>query len=96
VHYFNFYRNNWIKNIPDNILIEKVLLYLDIEEIKSLYFIFSKNEIRKVWKEQVLSQEPMYHGLNRLLAFLFFDIKDPDKYISDYVKNKKLSNGRTN
>ena len=33
------------------------------------------------------SQEPMYHGLNRLYAFMLFGLKNPDRYIRDY-KNK--------
>jgi hypothetical protein len=74
--------------ISDDTLIEKVLLHLDIDDIKILFRLFPKNEVQSVWKERMLSQEPMYHQLNRLYAFLFFGIKNPDRYIRDF-KNKK-------
>jgi hypothetical protein len=77
-----------LSEIPDNILIEKVLLHLDIDDIKLLFRLFPEKEIKSVWKESMLSQEPMYHQMNRLYAFLFFEIKNPDRYIRDF-KNKK-------
>lgn len=77
-----------IKQIPDEVLIEKVLLHLDIDDIKILFLLFPKIKIQKVWKEKMLSQEPMYHGLNRLYSFLLFNIKNPDRYIREN-KNKR-------
>jgi len=76
-----------IDQISDDVLIAKVLLHLDIDEILCLFKLYPKKKIQKVWKDEMLSQEPMYHGLNRLYAFMFFDIKNPDRYIRDY-KNK--------
>jgi len=55
--------------------------YLDIDDIINLFKLYPKQKIRQVWKEKILVQEPMYHGINRLYAFLFFDIKNPDRYI---------------
>lgn len=75
--------------ISDEILIAGVLLHLDIDEIIALFKLFPKKKIKEVWKIEMLSQEPMYHGLNRLYAFLFFDIKNPDRYIRDF-KNKRF------
>jgi hypothetical protein len=74
--------------VPDDILIEKVLQHLDIDDIHLIFKLFPKRKIQVIWKEKMLSQEPMYHGLNRLLAFLFFNIKDPDRYIRDYARNR--------
>lgn len=82
------YENSSIDHISDDELIGKVLIHLDIEEIFALFRIFPKRKIQKVGQEQMLSQEPVYHGLNRLYAFLLFDIKNPDKYIRDF-KNKR-------
>jgi hypothetical protein len=87
-HAFWSYDTDSLNQIPDDIFIEKVLLYLDIEEIKMLFKLYPKKRIKYVWKDNILSQEPMYHGLNRLYAFLFFNIKDPDRYIRDQ-KNKR-------
>jgi len=83
------YDKSSIVIIPDNELIEKVLLHLDLEDVQSLFFLFPKKKIQKVWQELVLSREPLYHNLNRLYAFLLFDIKYPDRYIR-YHKNKRI------
>lgn len=75
--------------ISDEILIARVLMHLDIDEIITLFKLYPKKKIKEVWKNEMLSQEPMYHGLNRLYAFLFFDIKNPDRYIREN-KNKRF------
>ncbi len=86
-----------IKQIPEDVLIEKVLMHLDIEDVRLLFRLYSKKEIKQVWKEKMLRQEPGLNGLNRLYAFLFFDIKDPDRYIRDYKRQwSKSLNGRIN
>jgi hypothetical protein len=85
-HAFWSYRK--VGHISDEALIASVLLHLDIEDILSLFRLYPKRTIQNVWKEKMLVQEPMYHGLNRLYAFLLFDIKHPDKYIRDF-RNKR-------
>jgi hypothetical protein len=87
-HIFWSYDNYDIGQISEETLISKVLLHLDIDDILSLFKLFPKRFIQQVWKKEMLSQEPLYHGLNRLYAFLFFDIKNPDRYIRDF-KNKR-------
>jgi hypothetical protein len=82
------YSKSSIIQIPDELLIEKVLLHLDIDSLSSLFSLFPKKMIRNIWKEKMLSQEPVYHQLNRLYAFMYFDIINPDRYIRDF-KNKK-------
>jgi len=83
------YDKKQIGHLSDDVLIAKVLLHLDIDEIKLLFSLFPKRKIQKVWQEKMLSQEPMYHGLNRLYSFLFFNIKNPDRYIRDH-QNKRF------
>jgi hypothetical protein len=80
-----------ISGLPDEILIEKVLLYLDTDDIHRLFKLYPKKVIKKIWKEKMLVQEPLYHLLNRLYAFLYFDVKDPDRYIRDFVKKRYQS-----
>jgi hypothetical protein len=75
-----------IRDADDDVLIEKVMLLLDIDEIDILFKIFDRNFIRKVWEERVLNQEPMYHGLNRFYAWFYFGIEDPD----EFLKNRKM------
>ncbi len=87
-HAFWSYEETGINNISDDSLIAKVLLHLDIDDVILLFKIYPGNKIQRVWKEQMLAQEPLYHGLNRLYAFLLFNIKHPDRYIRDF-KNKR-------
>ena len=83
------YDKSSIEIIPDNEFIEKVLLHLDIEDVQTLFSLFPKKEIKKVWQEAVLPREPLYHNMNKLYAFMFFDIEHPDRYIR-YYKNKHI------
>jgi hypothetical protein len=75
--------------VSNEMLIEKVLLHLDIDDVNLLFKLFQKREIMKIWKEKILSQEPMNHQLNRLYLLLYFDIKDPDRYIHSYLNRKQ-------
>jgi len=80
-----------ISRIPDEVLIEKVLMHLDSDDIDTLFILFPKKQIKKIWKAKMLSQEPVYHNLNRLYSFLYFDIKDPDRFITDSIHKKLKS-----
>ena len=77
--------------ISDEILIEKVLIYLDIEDINSLFQIYPYKTIREIWIKEILIQDPFYHSLNLLLAFLYFHIKNPEKYIQKISHRHLLS-----
>jgi len=88
--FWSFDKTSFLK-ISDDILIEKVLLHLDIDDINTLFGLFPRERIRVIWKESMLSQEPMYHQLNRLYAFLFFDIKNPDRYIRGFMNKRYKS-----
>ncbi len=80
------------KDIPDRLLISETIIHLDVEEIIQLFNIFPKNEIKKVWREDLVIQGDYYYNLNRLMAWMFFDIKMPDRYIKATITNhfKKL------
>jgi hypothetical protein len=77
--------------ISDDTLIIDVLLHLDIDDVHKLFKMYPRVKIQKVWKELMLSQEPMYHGLNRFYAFHLFNIKNPDRYLEQF-KNKHHKN----
>jgi hypothetical protein len=83
------YDKSSIVVIPDDVLIEKVLLHLDIEDVQALFLLFPKKKIQKVWQDVILVQDPLYHCLNRLYAYMFFNVEHPDRYIR-YYKNKRL------
>jgi hypothetical protein len=79
------------KTISDDMLIEKSLVHLDIDEMKKLFSLFPYYKIKKVWKNQLCSQEPYYHGLNTMLAYLYFDIKNPNRYLKTLSKRNLKS-----
>ncbi|MDP2334984.1 MAG: hypothetical protein Q8N05_00750 [Bacteroidota bacterium] len=71
--------------IPDDILIEKTLIYLDLDDINKLFKLFPNRKIKQVWRNRLVIQGDYYRSLNKLLAWLYFDIKNPDKYIKTAV-----------
>lgn len=71
--------------MSDEDLIEKVIIHLEKNDIMLLFKMFPKSFIKKVWRERLVPQEPHYHTLNRYMAFIYFDIKNPDKYFKRYT-----------
>jgi len=71
--------------VPDDILIEKTLLYLDIEDINLLFTLFPRKKIKQVWRDRLVIQGDYYRRLNKLLAWMYFDIKNPDQYINKTI-----------
>lgn len=78
-----FWSNDTAKlpDISDDVLIAETLIHLDIHDINHLFKIFSKRQIKKVWLEKLIPQGEYLTELNRLLAWLYFDIKKPDIYL---------------
>lgn len=81
-----FWSSRDVNEINDDLLIEKVMLMLDLDEINILFKMYDKEFIRKVWEDNILRQEPYYHGLNRFFAWFYFGIGNPD----EYIKNRKI------
>ena len=77
------------KTISDEMFIEKSLVHLDIDDLNRLFLLFPCKKIFEVWKNQLCVQEPYYHELNTTLAYLYFDIKNPDRYLKT-ISNKHL------
>lgn len=73
------------QEIPDDVLIEKTLIYLDLEDINKLFTLFSSKKIKQVWRSRVVTQGDYYHTLNKLLAWMYFDIKNPGQYIKTTI-----------
>ena len=80
-HCFWSYNEGSVNEISDEMLIEKTLLYLDLEEIDQLFTIFPYKKIKKVWLEHLIPQEEYLYTLNRFFAWYYFNAKAPDKYI---------------
>ncbi|MDE7073700.1 MAG: hypothetical protein K2O69_01390 [Odoribacter sp.] len=80
-HCFWSFNEDSIKEISDDILIEKTLIYLDMEEIKQLFTIYPFKKVKRVWLETLIPQGSYLYTLNRFLAWYFFKAKKPDAYI---------------
>lgn len=80
-HCFWSYDESSVQDIPDDMLIEKTLLYLDLKEINSLFRIFPFQKIKKVWLEHLVPQGEYLYTLNRFFAWYYFKAKNPDAYV---------------
>ena len=88
------YDNDSINDMPDDVLIELVMLYLDIDEINMLFSIFSYKKMKKAWIENVVAQGERYYNLNYFFAWYYFNVKRPRSYVKAMATrqlNKKLT-----
>lgn len=76
------------ESFDDNLLIEKALLYLEFEDLHRLSELYPMKRIQRVWREKMVSQGDYYGIINWLLAVMFFDIKEPEKYLKRYGKTR--------
>ena len=76
-----------LRNCDDDTLIYNTLVHLDIEEISQLFSIYDKVKIQEVWERELCIQGNYYRRLNNFLAFYFFNIDDPKKYIRKIERN---------
>ena len=81
VNAFWSYNVGAIKDVPDDILVELVLLHLDIDDINRLFDIYSSKFIKKVWVENVIPLGDRYYVLNKFFAWYYFHIKKPGAYV---------------
>lgn len=75
------YNEDSINEISDEMLIEKTLLYLDLEEIDLLFLVYPFKKIKQVWLEHLVPKEDYLYTLNRFFAWYYFKAKCPDTYI---------------
>ena len=80
-HCFWSYNEETISDISDDMLIEKTLLHLDLEEIDLLFQLYPYRKVKRVWLDHLVPQEEYLYTLNRFLAWYYFKAKSPDAYI---------------
>lgn len=80
-HCFWSYDESSVIDVPDDILIEKTMVYLDLPEIDALFSLFTYKKIKKVWLEHLVPQGEYLYAMNRFFAMYYFNIKNPDQYI---------------
>jgi len=74
------------EEIPDDILIEKTLIYLDLDDINQLFKLFPPKKIKQIWRDRLVIQGDYYYRLNKLLAWMYFDVKNPERYIKTTIR----------
>ena len=82
------YRQDSINDISDEMLIEKVLLYLDIPEINVLFQLYPYQKIKSVWLNNLIPQLDYYYSLNRFFAWYYFKSKRPDQYVKSMATRR--------
>lgn len=88
------YSNLSEEQVPDEELIEKVFVHLDMPEIALLFKIYSREYIRKVWRNQLAIQGDYLFNLNVMIALYYFNIRKPEEYLHRIEREhiKKLLN----
>ncbi len=81
VNAFWSYTNLSAEGIPAEELIEKTFIYLDLRDIAKLFEIYTKDYVRKIWREKMAIQGDFLFNLNVMIAMYYFDIKQPEKYL---------------
>ena len=88
------YENDSIQDIPNDVLVESVMLYLDIEEIDLLFQLLGYKEVKRAWIENVVAQGERYYNLNYFFAWYYFHAKRPRCYVKAMATrqlNKRLA-----
>lgn len=75
------YRQDSIKDVPDHILVELVMLHLDLDDIDKLFQLYPYQLVKKLWIENVVAQGEMYYVLNKFFAWYYFKMKKPGAYV---------------
>lgn len=71
----------FLDNVQDDQLIALTMRYLDLDEIKQLFSIYSFKKIKDVWKKLLVPEGEYLYTLNRFFAWYYFKAKKPDAYI---------------
>ena len=87
-HCFWSYNENFIKDIPDDMLIEKTLLHLDLEEINQLFLIYPFKKIKQVWLDYLVPQAEYLYTLNRFFAWYYFKAKKQAEIFEQDLQQK--------
>ena len=75
------YNVDAIKDVPDDILVELVLLHLDLDDIDKLFTIYSRQFIKNAWIQNVIPLGDRYYVLNKFYAWYYFQMKKPEAYV---------------
>lgn len=80
-HCFWSYDNASVQDVPDDVLIELVMLYLDVDDISLLFKMFPYKRVKKAWLENVVAQGERFQNLNYFFAWYYFKARQPKRYV---------------
>ena len=75
------YNQQSIKDVPDDILVELVILHLDMDDIDKLFVLYSLSFVKKAWIQNVVPLGDCYYVLNKFIAWWYFHMKKPGAYV---------------
>ena len=93
-HAFWSYQQDAIKELPDNLMVELVMLHLDLDDIDKLFDLYSYRTVKKLWIENVVVLGEMYYVLNKFFAWYYFGMKKPGAYVKSMATrelNKRIA-----
>lgn len=80
-----------LDSIRDDQLIALTMRYLDLDEIKQLFTIYSLKKIKDSWKKLLVPEGDYLYTLNRFFAWYYFKAKRPDAYLKS-LQTRYLNN----
>lgn len=70
-----------LESIGDDQLIAMTMRFLDMNEIKQLFSIFSYRKVKNAWSKILVPEGDYLYTLNRFFAWYYFKAKNPDAYL---------------
>ena len=87
------YTQDSIQDVPDDLLVELTMLYLDLEDIDRLFDLYTFKQVKRAWIDNVVVQGERYYVLNKFFAWYYFGVKNPGAYVKSMATrllNKKF------
>lgn len=82
------YNPDKINDLPDDIIIEHILLYGSVADIINLFDSYILHDIKRTWQLKIIP-DSRYYKHNVYLAKVFFNITEPEKYFRKFQKNNR-------
>jgi hypothetical protein len=76
-------------HIPDALLIEQVLRYGDLPDLKMLFQLFDKTLLRNIWEERLCAVEQEFTN-NLFLAEFYFDVPNAEFFLKTYLQENSV------
>ena len=83
-----------IKDVPDDILVELVIMHLDLDDIDKLFIIYPYQFVKNAWIQNVVPLGDRYYVLNKFIAWWYFHMKKPGAYVKSMetrILNKRMA-----